>query len=100
MGTGPILRFLVLFLISLPAFAQPVVGYLGAESPERFATRLEAFKRGLAELNFVEGRNVVIEYRWANGDYAKLPELATELVRRPVNVLVVPGSVPAAFAAK
>lgn len=77
-----------------------MVGYLGAESPERFATRLEAFKRGLAELNFVEGRNVVIEYRWANGDYAKLPELATELVRRPVNVLVVPGSVPAAFAAK
>jgi putative ABC transport system substrate-binding protein len=77
-----------------------VVGYLGAESPERFATRLEAFKRGLAELNFVEGRNVVIDYRWANGDYAKLPGLAAELVRRPVDVLVAPGSFPAALAAK
>src|SRR3954447_8123226 len=95
MGTGPILRFLVLFLFSLPAYAQPVIGYLGAESPERFASRLEAFKRGLAELNFVEGRNVKIEYRWANGDNARLPELAAELVRRAVDVLVVPGNVSA-----
>src|SRR4051812_33307047 len=100
MGTGPIFRFLVLFLISLPAFAQPVIGYLGAESPQRFASRLEAFKRGLAELNFVEGRNVAIEYRWANGDNAKLPDLAADLVARRVDVLVVPGSVAAVFAAK
>lgn len=77
-----------------------MIGYLGAESPERFASRLAAFKRGLAELDFVDGRNVLIEYRWARGDNAKLPELAAELVRRPVNVLVVPGSVAAVFAAK
>lgn len=77
-----------------------MVGYLGADSPEYFASRLAAFKRGLAETNFREGRNVLIEYRWARGDNAKLPELAAELVRRPVNVLVVPGSVAAVFAAK
>src|SRR3954465_5305249 len=100
MGTGPILRFLLLFLISLPAFAQPVIGYLGAESPERFASRLEAFKRGLAELNYAEGRNVAIEYRWANGDNSRFPELAADLVRRQVRVLVAPGSAAAALAAK
>ena len=77
-----------------------MIGYLGAESPAKFASRVEAFRRGLAELNFVEGRNVAIEYRWANGDYNKLPELAAELTRRAVNVLVVPGSVPGALAAK
>ena len=93
-------RLLLLVLLPLSAVAQPVVGYLGAESPERFAERLEAFKRGLAELNFVEGRNVAIEYRWAKGDSARLPELAAELVRRPVDVLVVPGSVAAVVAAK
>jgi putative ABC transport system substrate-binding protein len=93
---------LLALALAAPALAQrmPVIGYLGAESPERFASRLEAFKRGLAELNFVEGRNVAIEYRWANGDYDKLPALATELARRPVNVLVAPGSVPAVLAAK
>jgi putative ABC transport system substrate-binding protein len=100
LGSDRIFRFLFLLLISAPAVAQPVIGYLGADSPERFAPWLEAFKRGLAELDFVDGRNVVIEYRWARGDNAKLPELAAELVRRPVNVLVVPGSVAAVFAAK
>ena len=78
----------------------PVIGYLGAESPERFASRLAAFKRGLAEMNYTEGRNVAIEYRWANGDNARLPELAAELVRQQVSVLVAPGSAPAASAAK
>ena len=84
----------------MPAFAHPVIGYLGAESPDRYASRLAAFKRGLAELNFVEGRNVAIEYRWANGDNARLPSLAAELVQRRVDVLVAPGSVPAGLAAK
>lgn len=85
-----------------PALAQelPVIGYLGAESPERFASRLEAFKRGLAEMNYAEGRNAAIEYRWANGDNARLPELAADLVRRQVRVLVAPGSAEAAVAAK
>lgn len=78
----------------------PVIGYLGAESPERSAARLEAFKRGLAELNYAEGRNVAIDYRWANGDNARFPELAADLVRRQVRVLVAPGSAAAALAAK
>jgi putative tryptophan/tyrosine transport system substrate-binding protein len=78
----------------------PVIGYLGAESPERSATRLEALRRGLAELNYAEGRNVAIEYRWANGDSSRLPELAADLVRRQVRVLVAPGSAAAAVAAK
>jgi len=91
---------LLLLLIPIQALAQPVIGYLGADSAERSAPRLAPFKRGLAELNFVEGRNVKIEYRWANGDEARLPALAAELVRRPVDVLVVPGNVAAVSAAK
>ena len=93
-------RLFLLLFIPLQAFAQPVIGYLGADSPERSAPRLAPFKRGLAELSFVEGRNVRIEYRWANGDEARLPALAAELVRRPVDVVVVPGSVAAVSAAK
>lgn len=88
--------------LSFAACAQsgPVIGYLGAESPEFFATRLAAFRRGLAEMNYVEDRNVVIEYRWAQGDNARLPQLASELVKRGVSVVVAPGSVAAALAAK
>ena len=77
-----------------------MIGYLGAETPEIFASRLAAFRDGLADMNYAEGRNVVIEYRWARGDTARLPELATELVQQKVSVLVAPGSVAAALAAK
>src|SRR5262249_29115797 len=80
--------------------AMPVIGYLGVENPERFATRLTAFRQGLSEAGFDEGRNVVIEYRWANGDFNRLPALAAELVGRNVTVLAVPGSGTAALAAK
>jgi putative ABC transport system substrate-binding protein len=93
--------FLALFArAALSQQSLPVIGYLGAESPERFASRLQAFKLGLAEMNYAEGRNVAIEYRWANGENARLPELASELVQRQVNVLVAPGSAIAASAAK
>ena len=78
----------------------PVVGYLGAESPERFASRLDAFRRGLGEMNYAEGRNLAIEYRWAHGDNSRLPELAAELIRQRVSVLVAPGSAASALAAK
>src|SRR5215471_17111207 len=56
--------------------AMPVVGYLGAENPERFGVRLTSFRQGLNETGYEEGRNVTVEYRWANGHYDKLPALA------------------------
>src|SRR5436190_12933275 len=80
--------------------SSPVIGYLGAETPEFFASRLDAFRRGLAEMNYVEGKNVIVEYRWARGDNARLPGLAAELVNRRVTVLVAPGGVASAMAAK
>jgi putative ABC transport system substrate-binding protein len=89
--------------LALPVFAQqgvPVIGYLGAESPDAIASRIAAFKQGLGEMNFAEGRNVTIEYRWAYGDNSRLPELAAELVRQRVSVLVAAGSAASAVAAK
>src|SRR5689334_17566522 len=78
----------------------PVIGYLGVSSFEKSAGRsLLAFKRGLAETGYVEGRNVAIEYRWADDQYDRLPALAMELVQRRVAVLAAAGS-PAALPAK
>jgi putative tryptophan/tyrosine transport system substrate-binding protein len=80
--------------------AMPVIGYLGSSSFERSAGRsLLNFKRGLAETGYVEGRNVTIEYRWADDEYERLPALAVELVQRRVAVLVAAGS-PTALPAK
>src|SRR5579864_8139037 len=80
--------------------AMPVIGYLGAESPDLFATRLRAFRQGLSASEYEEGRNVAIEYRWAEGRNERLPELAADLVKHQVAVLDTPGSVAGALAAK
>src|SRR4051812_20702034 len=58
--------------------SMPVIGYLGPESPRLFASRLKAFREGLAESGYVEGRNVAIEYRWVEGRYDRLPAAAAE----------------------
>jgi len=78
----------------------PVVGFLETGSPEPVAHLVTAFRRGLSEIGYVEGRNVAIEYRFADGQSERLPALAAELVRRPVSVIVTPGSSGAALAAK
>src|SRR5215510_9043609 len=80
--------------------AMPVIGYLGPESPAVFASRITAFRQGLGETGYAEGRNVAIEFRWAEGQHNRLPALAAELVARRVAVIVAPGGAPAAIAAK
>ncbi|MDP1841684.1 MAG: ABC transporter substrate-binding protein [Reyranella sp.] len=82
------------------AQAMPVIGYLGSETQERYASRLEAFRKGLEGAGYVEGRNVAIEYKWAEGQYSRLPALAKELVDRKVTVIVAAGGAEVALAAK
>jgi putative ABC transport system substrate-binding protein len=80
--------------------AMPVIGFMSARSPEDTAQVLEAFYKGLGEGGFVSGRNVNVEYRWARGDYGRLPALAAELVQQHVTVLVGTGGDASARAAK
>jgi len=78
----------------------PVIGFMSGRSPEDSAHLLAAFRQGLSEMGFAEGQNVVIEFRWARGQYDRLPALATELVERPVAVLAALGGEASSIAAK
>jgi putative tryptophan/tyrosine transport system substrate-binding protein len=80
--------------------AMPVIGYLSARSPDDTWHLVEAFRRGLREGGFVEGQNATIEYRWALGEQERLAGLASDLVRKPVSVLVTTGGESAALEAE
>jgi putative tryptophan/tyrosine transport system substrate-binding protein len=80
--------------------AMPVAGFLGTTTPDDFASRVAAFREGLKEVGYVEGQNVVIEYRWPEGNYDRLATLATDLVRRHVAVIAAVGGEPSPLAAK
>src|SRR5881409_3344908 len=93
-----------LFALCLPAEAQqptkiPRVGYLAANSLSDISARVEAFRQGLRELGYVEGKNIVLEWRSSEGKFDRLPALAAELVRLKVDIIVTPGA-PATRAAK
>jgi putative ABC transport system substrate-binding protein len=77
----------------------PVIGFISTRSPEEATVHTNAFRRGLEEMGYSEGRGVAVEYRWANGDYGRLPSLATDLLSRQLSLVVGAGD-PAAQAAK
>src|SRR5258708_23659202 len=82
------------------ASAMPAIGFLSGRSPDEAAQLLTAFRQGLNETGYVEGKNVGIEFRWAEGHYDQLPALASDLVRRRVAVLVATGGSSSLLAAK
>ena len=87
----------MLLALSFPVEAQqpgkiPRIGFLGAASASGYAPQLEAFRRGLRDLGYVEGKNIILEYRWAEGRYDRLPDLAAELVRLKPNLLLTHGT--------
>jgi putative ABC transport system substrate-binding protein len=79
--------------------ATPTIGFLSTRSPDEAASHTNAFRSGLEETGYVEGSSIAIEYRWARGDYGKLPAFAAELLSRPLALLIAAGD-PAALAAK
>jgi len=86
--------------LAASAQQKPVIGFLNSGSPDAYPDRVIAFHQGLRQLGYIEGENVVVDYRWALGEYDRLPAFAAELVKRRVSVLVATGGEPAALAAK
>ena len=80
--------------------AIPVIGFLNSGSADAYSDRITAFQQGLRQLGYIDGENVSVDYRWALGEYDRLPKFAAELVERRVSVLVATGGEPAALAAK
>jgi len=80
--------------------AMPVIGYLHSASPEPYSPMIAAFRQGLAEAGYVDGQNVTIDYRWAEGQFNRLPALAAELVARQPAILVAGGGSVSAVVAK
>src|SRR5262249_36956117 len=80
--------------------AMPVIGFLGTRSATETPQLVAAFRQGLSEAGYVEGRNISIEYRWAENRSGRLPSLAAEPVSSRVDIIAAPGSTPAALAAK
>lgn len=80
--------------------AMPVVGFLRSGSPGRDERNLTAVRQGLAEAGFVEGRNVTVEYSWAEGDLSRFPSLAADVVSRKVDLIIITGGLPGARAVK
>lgn len=107
-GVGPLILVLV---VAVGLFATPVcgkaqqagkvyrIGVLGAGSESQFKSKVEAMRQGLRDLGYIDGRNIIIEYRWAEGRYERLPDLAAALVRLKVDVIVSHGT-PGSLAAK
>src|SRR5262245_46483878 len=77
-----------------------VIGYLGGASPEAFASRLRAFRQGLSETGYREGRDVMVEYRWAESQVDRFPALASDLVSRRTSIIVAAGSTAGGVAVK
>ena len=77
--------------------AMPVIGFLSGTSSAPFAHLVVAYRQGLREMGYVEGRNLAIEFRWAEGQYDRLPDMAADLVRRQVAVITTTGGDPAAL---
>ena len=98
LGVGTLAAPLASFAQQQPAKVARI-GFLGPASASGYASRVEALREGLRDFGYVEGKNIVIEYRWAEGKYERLPELAAELVRLKVDVLVTSGT-PDTLAAK